>query len=338
MKMKALTALWLCFALINQLKAQNENKVLDSIYVIPFTGCKIVLVGDNISHIIKTNNLEILKNKFIQDYRQSTNDKDFPALSKNIVYMASQDGRRRLKAVPEENISFDIKKELKDFKNNLPIYHYTIYDLKQSFTYHIYLNDTADLEALATNNCQKILMDAASKNVKLNRYSIIEIGHADTGFAIQQKERFRTDYLEINAFGGVGLINGSLSPTIGGNIDFGWGKKYQTKDYKIGVGYSFYTFSQLENKSFTNIYPISSYDVHFLFNTNPNTKHQDRWLGLSVGKFASSKIFGGTGSGSLNNAWKAGIVTEFGRMSLQYDFIFDKNKNTNTGITFKYNL
>jgi hypothetical protein len=132
MKMKALLALGLCFALTSPLKAQNkekEIKELDSIYILPFAGCRIVLVGKGMEKLLQENHFDVLKNKFIQDYHASAQDKDFPATAKQVIYLASADGRRRLKAMPEDSNPLKVEDEIAAFQNEMPPFHYTNYDL-----------------------------------------------------------------------------------------------------------------------------------------------------------------------------------------------------------------
>ncbi len=334
MKMRMLLALGLCFAFTFQTFAQ-ENKQQDSIYITPFAGCKIVLVGKSIDKLLKENNLEVLKNKFIEDYRESAKDKDFPAGAKCMIYLASQDGRRRLKAAPDENMPLNIEQEMTIFKSDLPPFHYTIYDLTKAFEYHIYVKDPEDLQKLATVNCTQLLAHATGADaLKLKKYVSIEVGPTDTGFAIQQQRRNGMDAISLSGFVGAGLINSSFAPTIGLDVEFIKLNKYRKANFKVGSSYSFNVMADYQNKSFYNFYKFHSQDLHFLKNLS-HTK-EDFFLGLSIGKYFTDKLFGSAMNGSLDKAWKFGVINQFKSFGIAYDFIYDKNKTRNAAITLRY--
>lgn len=332
--MKIILALGLCLALIFQTFAQ-EKKLLDSIYIIPFAGSKIVLVGNGIIKLVKENNLEVLKNKFIEDYRESVKDKDFPAGAKSMIYLASPDGRRRLKATPDEDTPLNIDNEIAVFKQNLPSYHYTIYDLTKSFEYHIYVTVPGDLEKMAQVNCQALLTSStANKITTLNKYTSIEIANSDSGFAIKNKNRNRLDALSLSGFVGVGLINSSFAPAIGLDVEFIKLNKYRKTNFKAGSNYSFNVMADYQNKSFHNFYKFHSLDLHFSKNLS-HTK-EDFFLGISAGRYFTDKLFGSATNGSLDKAWKFGIINQFKSFGVAYDFIYDKSKTRNAAITFRY--
>ena len=334
MKMKMLVASGLCFALHFPTSAQ-ETKLLDSVYIIPFVGCKIVLAGNGIIKLVKENSLEVLKNKFIEDYRESAKDKDFPAGAKTIIYLASTDGRRRLKAMPDEDMPLNIQNEIKAFKSDLPPFHYTIYDLTKAFEYHIYVSMPGDLEKLMQVNCQALLTTStAGKVTMLYKYTSIEIANSDSGFVVKNKNRKSLDALSFAGFAGASLINSSFSPTIGLDVEFIKFNKYRKTKFKTGLSYSFNVMADYQNKSFYNFYKFHSLDLHFLNNLS-HTK-EDFFFGLSIGKYYTDKIFGSARNGTLDKAWKFGIINQFKNIGVEYNFIYDKNKTRNAAITLKY--
>lgn len=331
--MKALLALGLCFALTFPLLAQEkEMKETDSVYITPFAGSKIILVGKNMEKLLKENNLEVLKNKFIQDYQESAKDKDFPATAKNIIYLAGQDGRRRLKAVPDETVPVKVEDEIESFKSNLPAYHYTIYDLTKNYEYHIYVKDPDDLDSLKSIDLTALIAGSKYPNRFLAfRYAkALEIVPTDTGFYFKNISSSHLDQLEIVPTVGLGLINSSLSPNIGGDAYIHHFNKYGKSSFKTGFSYSFNMLADYQNKKFSNFTPISSYSLFFI---------QDLKVigfGVSLGKYSSGKIFGSEQKNSLDKAWKFGIISDLKNFRLEYNFIFDKQKNTNTALTLRY--
>ena len=337
MKMKALVALGLCLALTVPLLAQEkETKELDSVYITPFTGCRVILVGKGMEKLLKENTLEVLKNKFIQDYQESAKDKDFPATAKNIIYLAGADGKRRLKAIPDEVEPVNIKEEIKSFNSSLPPFHYTIYDLMKDYQYHIYVTGPKELDSLAVVDCNNLISTALRSSSYHERKvrTILHIGKdvTDTSFFVKSSKNGNTAVLGITPFVGAALINSQFAPIIGGDFAFMDFNKYGKPNFQAGFSYHFYMLSDFANKSFSNFYPISSYSLFYL-------KHYGKTgIGLSVGKFSTGKIFGSARNGSLDKAWKFGVINQLGDFTFQYDFIFDKQKHTNAAFTVRYDF
>lgn len=330
--MKALLALGLCLAWTVPSLAQDDKKEVDSVYITPFAGARIILVGKGMEKLLKENNLEVLKNKFIQDYQESAKDKDFPATAKNIIYLAGADGKRRLKAIPDEVAPVNVKEEIKAFNSNLPPFHYTIYDLMKDYQYHIYLNGPEELDKLKAIDCIKLIAGAKKEKnqlgIKWARST--EIVPVDTVYFFKNFKGGHPDRIALATTMGIGLINSSFSPNLGADFYFERVNKYGQPNYQIGVSFSSYILANYENKSFTSFYPISSYSLFYLKN------YGSTGLGLSVGKFLDGTGEPSVNHGSLNKAWKVGIISQYSKFGLEYNFIFDKQKKTNTAFTLRY--
>ncbi len=334
MKMKTLLALGLCLAHTLPLLAQDkEIKELDSVYITPFAGCKIVLVGRNIEKLMKENNLQILKNKFIQDYQESAKDKDFPATAKNIIYLAGADGRRRLKAIPDETAPVDIKAEITAFNSNLPPFHYTIYDLTKNYTYHIYVPSLEALDELAKVDCSKSVLEATANASSLRRFTTVSLAATDTGFTINQRTNRKRDLLAIFGSANGLVVNNGFSPGLGLNLELQFSNRYGTPKYKFGVEGAINFFADVKDNT-TTLYNINSSTGYFLKNLGTNRK--EVWLGLSTGRFSSFAEPDSSKNGVLYKARKYGIISQYNNWGLEYNFIVGKNDKVTAGLTLRY--
>jgi hypothetical protein len=333
MKKMMRIALWLLIALNGNLYAQENspNQNQDTIRVEPFDGARIVLTGNNMKKLAGSNNLELLKNKFISDFRESEKDRDFPADSKNMIYLASADGRRRLKARPVEETGFDLDREISEFRQNLPVYHYTIYDLGNQFEYHIYVKDTTMLERLASLNCAALLSEATDKEPKaLRKANVLQIAPADGKWTITGRGTKRFDVLELGTGIGLGLINSNWSPVIGVSMAVILHNQYGKATFRPGIDLKFHTFADYSNFEFSNIYTVADYSAFFTFNSS---RKKERWAGLSVGMLQTQHK---EKAGSLDGAWKVGIISTIGDFNVNFDFIRDRNKNSSLGFTITW--
>jgi hypothetical protein len=337
MKMKALVALGLCLAFTFPLFAQ-EKKPQDTVYITPFAGCKVVLVGNGVTKLLKENNLEVLKNKFIEDYRESAKSKDFPAEAKSIIYLASQDGRRRLKAMPDEDLPLNIEAEIKSFKNDLPPFHYTIYDLTKNFEYHIYVKDTSNLNQLYNTDLSVALKQTPDNSIigiKRSRAIVIE-PTATAGWIISRSNTDRKDYLILSPVFGVSLINSSFSPNFGFDVNIQTQTKYGKPNLKFGVAYRYNVLADYENKTFSNFYRFDNLDLFVLENVSLNKDVY--WFGLSLGRYYTDKVFGSARNGTLDKAWKFGFVSQIKNFGIEYNFIRGRDKNSNSAVTLSYHF
>lgn len=343
MKMKALLALGLCLALTVPLLAQDkESNEIDSVYITPFAGTKIILVGKGMENLLKENNLEVLKNKFIDDYQASAKDKDFPATAKNIIYLAGADGRRRLKAIPDEAAPVNVKEEIKAFKSGLPPFHYTIYDLTKEYQYHIYINGPEALDELAKVNCSKSILEAANTtNLKrstnnttnLKRATTISLTATDTGLIVNQRINRKRDLLTLFGSANGLLVNNTFSPGVGLNLAIQFSNRYGTPKYKFGVEGAINFFAETKDNA-TALYNINNSTGYFLKNFGTNKK--EMWFGLTTGRFSTFAESNSSKNSNLYKARKYGIMSQFNNWGLEYDFIIGRNDKVTAGIGLRY--
>ncbi|HEU4470997.1 MAG TPA: hypothetical protein VFR58_07940 [Flavisolibacter sp.] len=326
MKNLMLLALGLCIALftgaqtkITAKQPETGGPSVDSIQIIPFEGAKIFLLGHNFEKLGKENNLELLKNKFIQDYRESSVDEEFPKGAKEIIYLYGKDGRRRLKARPEDIEPVDMQKEISSFNANLPSVHYTIYDLPKEFEYHIYLSSPEQLDQLFETNCALILSQAfeSKKASDFYRWSWLEISKPDSSWSITRKATKRNRQIEFSTFVGAHLILSSWAPMFGFDVDYRFINKYGQSKFKIGIDVSNQVLANYEKLDFTNRNLVSAFSIRIL--GNPLGGARSAWSGFSFGQYRTSE------PNILNKATKFGFVSELGPLGVEFNFIREDN-------------
>jgi hypothetical protein len=301
----------------------------DTIRMAPMKGAEVILTGNGLSRLTSNNNVEMLKNKFIQDYHESAKDREFPANAHTMIYLASEDGRRRIKAKADDDATLDVTKEIENFSRNLPPYHYTIYDLANKFEYHIYLKDPQQLDELAGINLAQIILDALSKDhpdLKHNNQAIIN--YTDNSWLMKLHNK-KVDMIYITSPVGIALLNNQWSPTIGLDLDLKFTNRYGQGVFKFGTSINFQVQTDYSNLEFSNINLLTGTSGHFMFNLSKGGD-KETWFGLSFGKMRSEK------GGPLDNVWKGGLIVQTSKFGIQYDFIRDRNKKVNYNLVLNY--
>ena len=329
MNNKMLKALGYCLALT--LASNAQTKYADTIAITPLPGSKVFLIGNKMSSLLKENNFEVVKNQFISDMKKSAEDKAFPVDPKEAIYMIAADGRRRLKAKPEELAPFDTQKEINDFDAGLLPVHYSIYDLKKGFEYHIYLSDAQQLDQLSAINFSLALAAINDKEKLDRKYAKIEIEQDNDAWKTNGLPKARMALLELSTSFAVGLFNSTLSPGLGVHIDFHFKDKYLLSRYKVGGGLTLYALSEHQDYQFKNIYGAVGVDLRLMKNIAA-TNSNPLWIGFLAGRLRN-----GIDSSSLRNRWKFGFAVEKGFLGIEWAFIPPKNDHPSmTNLTFRF--
>lgn len=329
-----LQALGLCFALTTFSNAQTITN--DTVSITPLQGSRILLVGRQMKTLLRENNFELLKNQFIADMKVSAKDNDFPASPMEVIYLVAADGRRRLKTKPQELVSFDTQKEMREFSDGLPPFHYTIYDLGKQFEYHLYLKNAEQLYQLADINFKTIMDAIEAKEKKPNAYTKIEVEGDNKDWQVNPVKIKKAVLLELSTSYGIALFNSSLSPVLGVHGDITFHNKYRMPQYKIGTSFSLYAFSELHDFQFKNIYGATSTDIRVMKNIAP-PQNRAAWLGFLIGRIRSGAELVSAQKPSLTNRLKFGIAAETGLIGIEYGFIIPKNNQSSlTNLTFRF--
>lgn len=335
MKKKMLWAFWPCLAFAIPVAAQNLPS--DTIALTPIPGTKVLLIGKSMESIIKTNNFEVQKTQFIADMKASANEGDFPEAPREVIYLVAADGRRRLKAKPEELTPFDTQKEIADFANNLPPIHYTIFDLQRQFEYHIFLSRPEQLAQLSTINFSTAINALEEKERNAKRFARIDAEPEGGDWKITPMPvNLPRAILEFSTNFAVSLYNSTLAPGIGFNLDIVWLNKHRIPKYKLGSSLTVQALSEYQDFQFKNIHGALSTDVRFLWNV-ARTSNRPFWTGFLVGRLRSGTPDSTNLKYALADRFKFGISSEAGFLGVDFGIIPPRGTaSTLHNLTFRF--
>lgn len=332
MQKKMLAALGLCFAI----SASAQNIPSDTIVITPLTGTKVLLIGNSMDRIMKENNFELQKNQFATDMKEAFKEPGFADDTKEVIYLVAPDGRRRLKAKPEELAPFDTQKEIRFFASNLPPYHYTIYDLQRQFEYHIFLTQPQQLEQLATTNFSLAINAVETKEKKAKSYARIDVEQDNKEWRVTPKKEGRRLVMELSTSFAVGLYNSTLSPGIGIHVDFPFLNKHGIPKFKIGTGFTLQALSEYQDFHFKNVHGAVSGDIRLMWNA---ARQPSRWLwaGLLLGRLRSGIPEGSTVKHPLADRFKFGVAAESGFLGIEFGVLPPRRSEpTLHNLTFRF--
>ncbi|HEY0039668.1 MAG TPA: hypothetical protein VGB71_03345, partial [Flavisolibacter sp.] len=236
MNLQMLWALGICIALT--ITAKGQKPLQDTISITPFPEARVLLVSRDIDKLVRENNFEVLKNQFIADMKESAKDSDFPAQPREAIYMVAADGRRRIKAKPEELAPFDPVKEINEFSAGLPPVHYTIYDLARMMEYHIFLKTTEQLTQLTDINFTSIQAPLEARRKSVLKSVKVEVERENNSWQVTPFISRRSMILELSTGFNVSLFNSTLSPGLSIHFDFVFLNKHRIPRYKIGTSFT----------------------------------------------------------------------------------------------------
>ncbi len=335
MKTKLLIALWACYAMTAAGLTAGENETVsqynDTIIIVPDSSVKIIFIGENMEGMSSYLRIDTVKTMLINDVQKAQSRPDYPASAKTTHYFISADGKRRLKAESQDYLEqeVNIEKESRSLSLGLPPYGYFIHDLKYGYEIQIYLSDPEKLKSLSTYDLGKAISLTGDKDVYKNNYRA-DLERRESEWILTNKNRLRSDMIEIVPSFGFGLIGNQWSPAVGIDMRLSLTNKYGVSAYRFGFSFLGYTFTHSNTMDFENLNFVYSYTGKIMFNLMSYEKsdRSAKWFGLTGGWMKSSE------ESQLKNRFKAGIIAEgFGPFSFAFDVIFLKDKNAVYGMT-----
>ncbi|HUC81128.1 MAG TPA: hypothetical protein VMR70_09440 [Flavisolibacter sp.] len=334
MKKKMHWAFWPC--LVFTVYATAQNAPADTIAISPLPGTKILLVGNNMNRLLKENNFEVQKVQFIADMKAAEKEKDFPGTAKEAIYLVAADGRRRLKAKPEELSPFDTQKEIAGFVGNLPPVHYAIYDLPRQFEYHIFLSDPEQLQQLSAVNFTAAVEALKTKEQRPNRFFRIDLEMEGNEWKATPLPTNSRGYCELSTNVAVNLYNSTLAPGIGISAAKVWLNKHKAPTHKLSASLTVQAISEYQDFQFKNIHGALSSDVRFMWNVARNS-NRPLWTGLLAGSLRSGTPDSANVKYVLADRRKFGVSSETGFIGIDYSIIPPRGTNaTLHNLTFRF--
>ncbi|MFZ7116706.1 MAG: hypothetical protein ACO1G9_15095 [Bacteroidota bacterium] len=339
MKKLLLIALWACYAMTSDVKAQYyldedkaewNNKEKDTIRINPSGEITIILIGKNKKGLHRYENADSLIQLFLADIDKAIKNSSYPTETRLTYYFVSANGKRRLKAENSDygGQTIDVEKERWSLSNGIQPYEYIIYAFENNYEMYIYLKDPSLLTTLSQIRIKDALAAAIENKKVINQSTRIEIEKTNEHWMIKNHGRDKTDYLELSPSFGLTLVGNRWSPFASFNLNLIFDNKYSIPFLKTGVSYGISSFADWSTEKFTNLNMVASYDFKVMTNISGA---EPKWVGLQAGFMKSYEK-----TGPLHNKFKTGFVVEgFGGFGFSLDVIYLKNQDSIYGLTVK---
>ncbi len=337
MKMKLLLATGLSIALaLTKSYAgdpETESGKNDTLIFSPIIDSKVLVIGPDMSLFADYTKLDSIKTLFLSDMKKSQEQNSYPVGSKVTHYFVHPNGKRRIKAESTDFLQqgINVEEERKSLSLELFPYSYILHDLESDIYCTIYLREPSQLPSLETISFNDALRSLSADKKAARKHYRIDLEKEGSEWKHKSEFASHQDFLELTPSFGIGNIGGAWSPALGAHLSITFNNKYGLPEYKLGAALNGYLFANYFNKTFSNFYPVHDYQLSFMFNFAPLRSSKANWFGLQGGFFQSRE------SGSLNGAFKAGIICEgFSVFNYSVDFIRDKQKHNLLGITMRF--
>ncbi len=224
------------FALSFKVQASDDKPLRDTFSIHLKGRNRAQIVGNSLEEIGKSHRVDSLKNQFISDLQKAFKSENFPSGSKMIYYFVAASGKRRLKAATDENQEINIDEEKKRLAEDLPSYHYVIFDMKPNMDIHLFLEDTTSLKMLSELSLDKAMHQLSiekSVNPK-SYYASFDLKDSTYSFRGEKHLRHTLTLSLGTCFGAVLLFN-KISPTAMLDLSLSIYDKNKIQQFRTGI-------------------------------------------------------------------------------------------------------
>lgn len=324
MKKSIVISILFYFVVLNPISTLASNSPADTLIVRLGGNNQVRVICASFDDLYKYSRADSLVSVFSTDIKKSFQDKDYTEWPQVMHYLVKGDGKRRLKIQSNEftEEEFNLENEKYRLNENLPPFHYIIYDLSKSVEMHIYLESANKIDLF-----QQISIDSAIHKLTQNKKTCnkaykIEVLHENDSYQLGKykgNKMYSINYsLDVNVF----LIGSRSVPSGGGRFSLIFKDKYAKPLLSIGTAIIGYGFFDLINGTF-KVDAHAGYD--FIWSMNINKK-QDApiWFGFDAGiiKGKPTNTIGFKGQG-----YRLTMFTEINGIGFSYGTIWDTKKN-----------
>lgn len=330
MKTSVLLALGTCLALSFQMNAQNGDETSvyrDTLILAPNEHVKVLFIGRSMETMALYNRADSLKDYFLIDLRKARQQPAYPSGSKLTYYFVHPNGKRRLKAESEDyqEPALNVTKEIQSMALNLPPYAYIIHDIASGYELQIYLTDPDELSLLANIDLNEAIHTLLKSKRSERRFSNIALKMENGLWVRKAAANKKKNALEVHTSLGMGIVGSQLTPELGFELVYLLTDRYSIPMFKVGLSSQYNLFTEYSRKEFSDLYPVSSYNVIFMVHEGSSSSL--RWVGFEAGYTKAD-------GGSLDKNYKFGFVYAFRSVQVGINFYarmlnFDKPANDN---------
>lgn len=268
--------------------AQDDKKIYQDTLVLKLQGrTQVRIVGWSLKELAQYSAFDSLNALFWKDFEKEFSAKSESDWPQHVHYLVHTSGKRRMKVDELANqAAFSLEEEKIRLEEDLPAFHFVVYDLINNRQIHYYVENAAgikELQGLKFDNF-KGLVETEKENFKRN----YRLDFSLTENQKIQNRRAGFGQLQIHPDIKLNVIGGVLIPEVGLACDLQFLNRFGNEKYNVGFVYTALAYSDFKDGRLGNIQVANSYELRFLMNMNPYGKEAN-WLGLELGYITYDK-------------------------------------------------
>jgi len=242
---------------------------------------QVHIVTSSFSELARYHRADSLLAIFVADAQRAHAGKSYSEWPKVMHYLMTADVKRRLKIQSDEftEEEFNLEKEKHRLQENVPPYHYTVYDLATETELHLYLERAENITLLQQHRIDSAIQALTRFKKQTKRYYKLQLLPQQQTYAVGNTKGKLARSLEFSPDVNAYLIGNQWTPTIGVEARVMLNNKYGTPYLSFGGAMMSYVFSDFGGGRFNGFTHNVGYDLRLAFNTNANgTKAY--WFGI----------------------------------------------------------
>lgn len=303
----------------------DERTPSDTLVVQLENNNHIRIVANSFKDLSKYSRADSLLAVFATDAQRAHAGKSYSEWPKVMHYLMTADGKRRLKMQNDEFTEgeFNLEKEKYRLHENIPAYHYTVYDLASETELHLYLERAENITLLQQHSIDSAIQALAQWRKQTKRYYNVQLLPQQHRYALGKTKGELKRTLEfspdINAY----LIGNQWTPTIGFEAKVVLSNKYGTPYLSAGGAMMSYVFSDFSAGKFNGFTHNIGYDLRLSFNMN-DMGGKPLWFGVEGGIITAPEKE--LTEGFTGTAYRFALVTELHGLGFSFGGIRDSYK------------
>lgn len=284
MKNLIFNSLWLMGILLPfvSLNAQDASPVYQDTLVVKLQGkSQVRLLGWKLKNLADYKSFDSINTLFWKDFDSEFASKPAAEWPLNLHYLVHPSGKRRMK-VDElaEQQAFSLANEKLTIEEDLPEFHYIVYDLIHDVKIHYYLENPAASKEFKGLKFESISPLLQTKKDDFKRNFRLDFSIPENRSTLTRRNEFGS--LMIHPDVKVNVIGSNLIPSVGLSSELQFQNRFGKEKFAVGFAYSALAFNQFVDGKLGNIQLANAYDLRFKVNMNVYGKDPN-WLGIELG-------------------------------------------------------
>lgn len=309
-------------------QAEDEPKSMRDTLIIRLEGNnQVCIIASSFRQMSTYKKADSLLTLFVADAQRANAGKDYSNWPQTMHYLVQSEGKRRLKMQNNEftEEEFDLSKEAYRLDENLPAYHYTVYDLGAAVELHMYLESADKITLLQRQSVDSAMKALLQFKKERRRYYRLELEEQNGAFKLGKTKGDKLDQIEISPDINAYLIGNQWTPTIGFEAKLTFRNKYGVPNFSFGGALMSYVFSDFSAGKFNGFTHNIGYDGRIAFNMNDEGS-KPYWFGIEGGVIVGPGK--GYTEGFKGTAYRYALITELHGLGFSFGAIRDSYKRS----------